>query len=815
MVHLTYKKISLSIIAILSFFCLIFSTQNSFALTRIKDDTDLSRINLYQFTLRQDNMEVLNQNAAVVKDVVPANGSWKESTVFSLKVDKNQNSQSFPNTITLRFKNAGIVYGKVVDVYVKVNNVTANLAEKNADYNNSSKTVVPFLTVDENWGTKSIQIMDYIYPNHPTVTHDIYQSYWINANVTADLRYQDGTPCDLKLVMTPSDIDVISNIHGQTLKESFTLENATSTIAKIVTNNANNLAEVASGGNITWTPTDPNGTSGDWDEHNKTGFAVRSVNNTMTFSYGTTASCGGLFGIYTEVPAAPPVKTVSTEKVTAKSGQEINYTVNYTAPVPGVDLIGNLDSMKMADTFDERLDFKSLSVVLDGKTLIEGEDYTVDVSGQTVTVTPAAKYLAKGNGGKNYVITYKTVTNSKIEQNGSDIENRAEQILDNVPSHSNTVKTQVLFKKTHEYRSGTPGKELPQSVLDLLPPAQLDIPNGTTVTPDPPKNNIQKVSVPEGNWVFKGYDKESEVINNKDAHFIGIWVIEEYDKPVKDVVNTAGTSINGQSVKPGDVLTYTISYTNTTDSDREVTITDTIPKSTTYVNGSADNDGVYADGKLTWKKTVAKDTTLKVTFQVKVNDDVNGKAIENTGHVDDGLQKIDTNPTHNPTPKKPVKDVLDTKGTSIDGQEVKRGQELTYTVTYQNTTGQAQDVTITDAIPEHTTYVENSADNAGTYADGKVTWTKNVAANETWTVKFKVKVDDKVNQDKIENTAQVITGNNTVKTNTTKNPTPKQYSLPGTGGTGIGIYLMLGSALVVGAVAVLTYRFYHKRKVNG
>ena len=185
-------------------------------------------------------------------------------------------------------------------------------------------------------------------------------------------------------------------------------------------------------------------------------------------------------------------------------------------------------------------------------------------------------------------------------------------------------------------------------------------------------------------------------------------MIEEYDKPVKDVVNTAGTSINGQSVKPGDVLTYTISYTNTTDSDREVTITDTIPKSTTYVNGSADNDGVYADGKLTWKKTVAKDTTLKVTFQVKVNDDVNGKVIENTGHVDDGLQKIDTNPTHNPTPKKPVKDVLDTKGTSIDGQEVKRGQELTYTVTYQNTTGQAQDVTITDAIPEHTTYVDNS-----------------------------------------------------------------------------------------------------------
>ena len=806
------KRITMITISIFTFLLLIFSVQNSLALTQIKDDTDLSKINLYQFTLTQENMQVLNQDDSVVKDIVPPNGDRpKQSTIFSLRVDKSKDSQDFNKPLTLKFTNAGVVYGKTVDVYVTIKNVKTHLARKNADYSNPAKTVVPFLTVDENWGTKSIQIMDYIYLSHSNVTHDMYQTYWLNANVTAELKYQDGTPCDLKMVMTPSDVDVISG----NLKESFSLYNINNSIDKIVKNTANSLTETAHGNETTWLPTNPAGTSGDWAEHNETGLAVRSVDNKMTFSYGTTAACGGLFGFYTEVPSTPPTKEVDKSAVKSVVGQELTYTTHYKMPVPGKDVIGDLTSMKMTDTFDERLDYKSLTVQREGQTLTEGIDYAIEVSGQKVTVNIDKKYLTRGNGGQNYTITYKTVTNEKILQNGSNIENQVTQEIDNVPSHSNTVKTQVLFKKTHEYRSGTLGKELPQSVLDLLPPAQLDIPNGTTVTPDPPKNNIQKVSVPEGNWVFKGYDKESEVINNKDAHFIGIWVIEEYAKPVKDVTDTAGTSINGQSVKPGDVLTYTISYTNTTDSDREVTITDTIPKSTTYVNGSADNDGVYADGKLTWKKTVAKDTTLKVTFQVKVNDDVNGKAIENTGHVDDGLQKIDTNPTHNPTPKKPVKDVLDTKGTSIDGQEVKRGQELTYTVTYQNTTGQAQDVTITDAIPEHTTYVENSADNAGTYADGKVTWTKNVAANETWTVKFKVKVDDKVDQDKIENTAQVITGNNTVKTNTTKNPTPKQYSLPRTGGTGIGIYLMLGSALVVGAVAVLTYRFYHKRKVNG
>ena len=86
----------------------------------------------------------------------------------------------------------------------------------------------------------------------------------------------------------------------------------------------------------------------------------------------------------------------------------------------------------------------------------------------------------------------------------------------------------------------------------------MNIPNGTTVTPDQPKNGIVKVSVPEGNWIFKGYDKDSEVINNKDAHFIGKWVIEEYTKPVKDVQDASGTTINGKAVKSGDVLLLAI-----------------------------------------------------------------------------------------------------------------------------------------------------------------------------------------------------------------------------------------------------------------
>ncbi|WP_293441438.1 hypothetical protein, partial [Parvimonas sp.] len=108
--------------------------------------------------------------------------------------------------------------------------------------------------------------------------------------------------------------------------------------------------------------------------------------------------------------------------------------------------------------------------------------------------------------------------------------------------------------------------------------------------------------------------------------------------------------------------------------------------------------------------------------------------------------------------------------TSIDGNEVKAGQELVYKITYKNTTGSKQTVTITDKIPEHTKFV--SADNDGKEKDGTIKWVKEVEDGETLTVSFKVKVDEKVNGEKIVNKANVVDGNNNYDTNETTNPTP-------------------------------------------
>lgn len=642
------KRISVFLTMIMA--CLVMFVNTAQAFDRQKDDSDLTQINIYQFTMTRDNMTVLSQGDGVKRVEIPASDTGNlPSTAFVMQPTKDGSNHQYNQPLSLKFSNAGTVDGKSVDVYVTVNSLDLTLKNTNADYNNPNKTDVPFLTVDENWGTKSFSLMDYIDVNHPSYTADMFGSYAINANVTMELRYSDGTPCNLKLVMQPSDIDVLN---GGT-NETFSLVNAESTVDSIVMSNRNVLTETTNGNKITWNPT--RATSGDDQEKNLAGFAVKSKSNSLTFESTSAGTSGSLFGAYTEAISPAPVKAVDPEQAPAKAGEEITYTGTFTLPRQGIDTIGKIKSMSMVDTFDERLDYQSLSVAFDGQTLTEGTDYTVSVDGQKVTVDVDAHLLTKENGGKKFVITYKTLTNSKIETDSSNIDNELTQVVDGNIAHSNKVTTELLYEKTHEYVSGTPNKELPQEVLDLLPGKQTRIPNGTTVTPDQPLGGVTRVETSDGTWVFIGYDHDSEIIDHKNAHFIGVWVI--LPQPKKDVLDSEGNSIDGNKVTAGQVLTYSVTYTNTTNTARDVTITDVIPEHTTYVDNSADNGGVYdkATRTVTWTKNVAPGETLTVTFQVKVNKGVKDITVVNTAHVSDGLIDTDTNTTKNPVIPKPRK----------------------------------------------------------------------------------------------------------------------------------------------------------------
>ena len=221
------------------------------------------------------------------------------------------------------------------------------------------------------------------------------------------------------------------------------------------------------------------------------------------------------------------------------------------------------------------------------------------------------------------------------------------------------------------------------------------------------------------------------------------------------------THIDGQKVNAGDILVYHITYTNYTGEDVTVDIMDTIPQYTSYVEGSASHGGSYAGTHVLWVLNVARGESVTVTFQVKV--DESNAVVHNTAVVRDGINTYSTNQVTNHTYDDVAqKDVFSADDTtaSINGQQVALGDILHYTISFTNTTAKSVSVTITDAIPANTVYVENSATLNGVYADGVLTWNiTDVPAWSTVTVSFQVKVTA-TEHVVIQNQANVAEGEN-------------------------------------------------------
>ena len=77
------------------------------------------------------------------------------------------------------------------------------------------------------------------------------------------------------------------------------------------------------------------------------------------------------------------------------------------------------------------------------------------------------------------------------------------------------------YKVTHEFKSGTEGKELPEEVIKLRPADKEGNKDGSTVGPSNPEQTTVEVS--DGTWEFKGYDKKQATITGKDENFVGTW----------------------------------------------------------------------------------------------------------------------------------------------------------------------------------------------------------------------------------------------------------------------------------------------------
>ena len=236
---------------------------------------------------------------------------------------------------------------------------------------------------------------------------------------------------------------------------------------------------------------------------------------------------------------------------------------------------------------------------------------------------------------------------------------------------------------------------------------------------------------------------------------------------VKDVAETKAptVSIDGQKVAVNDVLVYTIGYTNTTGEDVTATITDILPEHTEFI--SASDDGICADGIVTWKLKVAKNAFKQVSVTVRVA--APQAILVNDATVYDGTNTYTSDAVYNHTVEDVlVKDVQNSQGISIDGEQVKPGDELTYVIGYFNATAEEATVTITDKLPAHTTF--KSVDASGSYnGTDTVQWTLKLAPWSTAEVSFKVTVNEP--DVFIDNTATALVGTNEILSNTVTNHT--------------------------------------------
>lgn len=233
-----------------------------------------------------------------------------------------------------------------------------------------------------------------------------------------------------------------------------------------------------------------------------------------------------------------------------------------------------------------------------------------------------------------------------------------------------------------------------------------------------------------------------------------VFVNRSTDIAVKEVSDEATPEINvdGKSVSVGDILDYSISYYCGAGSN-DVTITDTIPDGTKYVDGSATEGGIYSEGKITWSfNNVTAGETKTVTFKVEVTD--GGKDITNKAVVIDGNNTYETNETENFTYEK-----------TASKTEAVLGEEVGYSIVYRNNTGAEMQVTITDTLDERLEYLEGTATKNGVYNNGVLTWTLTVPAGETVTVTFSARIKADA-QGSVENTVVILENNVEYKTNT-------------------------------------------------
>jgi fimbrial isopeptide formation D2 family protein/uncharacterized repeat protein (TIGR01451 family) len=221
----------------------------------------------------------------------------------------------------------------------------------------------------------------------------------------------------------------------------------------------------------------------------------------------------------------------------------------------------------------------------------------------------------------------------------------------------------------------------------------------------------------------------------------------------------------GTTVRPGDVLTYTLHFENTGTApkafSRDDVLTDMVDDADVTSQPSSSSDALsvsgIADGRFTVNGTLQAGESATVTYQATVRaegqrgDDRLGNFLIGPGETPDGECRPE-DADHSDCTVNHVSDMRVTKSSDpASGEEVNPGQKVTYTLTFVNTSANPDSA---PAEVDYTDHMDDVLDDADLVAGpdasegglaaaadgGTIRITGSVASGQTATVTYTVKV---------------------------------------------------------------------------
>ena len=219
--------------------------------------------------------------------------------------------------------------------------------------------------------------------------------------------------------------------------------------------------------------------------------------------------------------------------------------------------------------------------------------------------------------------------------------------------------------------------------------------------------------------------------------------VNKYDKDycsalAGTIVNITGTltfsftkSVNAATVQQGQLLTYTLRYTNTGSQPiSNMYVWDVIPSQTITSSASPVPDPTFStDDRVVWNiGTVAPGSSEQVTLAVLVNgrgaDLVDGTPLVNNGFMGIFFNPDDLNPAITSTVTTTLQAPTIAIGKSDGQTDVVQGQLLTYTLRVTNTGSvSANNLLITDVLPSGVTYLGTASPTPAGQSGQTLTWT--------------------------------------------------------------------------------------------